>query len=159
MAKTWSISLIKKQRAVVLTCSESYLLWLFELPEWYMTNKNQIAPQPLDTDTNVQNFEKWDFDRSEDTEIRKDIVCTFEMNKGTAGRRRKFTGRDREWHRRRIHRRVTGSERRYGDRKWDDQVERQKRQIEDKDESYRQRLKKRLRVFAFRSRHLGGTGL
>lgn len=45
-----------------------------------MTNKNQIAAQPLDTETNVQNFEKWDFDRSEDTEIRKDIVCTFEMN-------------------------------------------------------------------------------
>lgn len=41
----------------------------------------------------------------------------------------------------------------------DDQVERQKRQIEDRDESYRQRLKKKLRVFAFRSRHLGGTDL
>lgn len=42
----------------------------------------------------------------------------------------------------------------------DDQVERQKRQIEDKrQESYKQRLKKKLRVFAFRSRHLGGMGL
>lgn len=94
-----------------------------------MTNKNQIAPQPLDTHTNVQNFEKWDFDRSEDTEIRKDIVCTFEQQDAEENlleetendTGEEYTG---EWL---AVKEDTETE------NGDDQVDRQKRQIEDRD--------------------------